>query len=225
MVAGADSTGIWASGSNVVIRDNDISAVNRAGDDVDAIRFFGDHITIAHNWAHDVWANPEADGRPHVDCMQTFAHSEPASSHIRIEANKCDSADLRQCLMAEGPHDFDVTDNPSDGVRRIRRMRERAGVRPGRVGGSRPHRGPGRRGAGRSGASWRTGRRLRRRGVGGQLHRLASDAATHSQDSFRLRVAGHHPLTAHLSPRDLWGVRSMTMRVWHGCGEWMGENG
>ena len=107
VVAGADSTGIWASGTNIVIRDNDISAVNRAGDDVDAIRFFGDHITIAHNWAHDVWANPEAGGRPHVDCMQTFAHSEPASSHIRIEANKCDSSDLRQCLMAEGPHDFE----------------------------------------------------------------------------------------------------------------------
>ena len=51
----------------------DISAVNRAEDDVDGIRSFGDHITISHNWAHDVWANPDDGGHPHVDCMQTFA--------------------------------------------------------------------------------------------------------------------------------------------------------
>ncbi|HZA73404.1 MAG TPA: hypothetical protein VE476_10895, partial [Propionibacteriaceae bacterium] len=31
VVAGADSTGIWASGTNIVVRDNDISAVHRAG--------------------------------------------------------------------------------------------------------------------------------------------------------------------------------------------------
>jgi hypothetical protein len=101
----ADSTGIWASGNNIILRDNDISAINLAGDDVDAIRFFGDHITIAHNWAHDVWANPDAGGHPHVDCMQTFAHSEPASAHVLIEANKCEGRDLHQCLMAEGPGD------------------------------------------------------------------------------------------------------------------------
>ena len=101
----ADSSGIWASGNNITLRDNEVSAVNRAGDDVDAIRFFGDHITVSHNWAHDVWANPDAGGRPHVDCMQTFAHSEPASSHVLIDANKCEGRDLHQCLMAEGPGD------------------------------------------------------------------------------------------------------------------------
>lgn len=100
----ADSTGIWASGNNITLRDNDISTVSRAGEDVDAIRFFGDHITISHNRAHDVWANPDQGGHPHVDCMQTFAHSEPASSHVLIDANKCEGL-TSQCVMAEGPGD------------------------------------------------------------------------------------------------------------------------
>jgi hypothetical protein len=52
-----------------------------------------------------VWANPDAGGRPHVDCMQTFAHSEPASSHVLIDTNTCEGRDLHQCLMAEGPGD------------------------------------------------------------------------------------------------------------------------
>jgi hypothetical protein len=73
----ADSTGIWASGNNVILRDNNISAISRVGDDVDAIRFFGDHITISHNWAHDVWANPDAGGQPHVDCCKLSPTANP----------------------------------------------------------------------------------------------------------------------------------------------------
>jgi hypothetical protein len=39
--------------------------------------------------------------------MQTYAHSEPASSNILIVNNRCTSEQFRQCIMAEGPHDFD----------------------------------------------------------------------------------------------------------------------
>jgi hypothetical protein len=39
--------------------------------------------------------------------MQTYAHSEPASSNIVIEANRCTSPQFRQCLMAAGPRDFE----------------------------------------------------------------------------------------------------------------------
>jgi pectate lyase len=101
----ATDNGFYVSGNNITVRDNDISQVSITDDDVDAIRFFGDHITIAHNHAHDIWANPQAGGAPHTDCMQTYAHSEPASSHVVIEGNRCASPQFHQCLMAEGPHD------------------------------------------------------------------------------------------------------------------------
>ena len=39
--------------------------------------------------------------------MQTYTGSEPASSNIRIEGNHCASPQFRQCLMAEGPNDFE----------------------------------------------------------------------------------------------------------------------
>jgi hypothetical protein len=48
--------------------------------------------------------NPDAGGHPHVDCIQTFAHSEPASSHVLIDANNCEGL-TSQCVMAEGPGD------------------------------------------------------------------------------------------------------------------------
>jgi hypothetical protein len=38
--------------------------------------------------------------------VQTFAHSEPASSHVLIDANKCEGL-TSQCVMAEGPNDFE----------------------------------------------------------------------------------------------------------------------
>jgi hypothetical protein len=104
---GANDNGFYVSGTNITVRDNDISQVSITNDDVDAIRFFGNGITIAHNTAHDIWANPGAGGDPHTDCMQTYAHSEPASSNITIEGNRCSSPQFHQCIMAEGPHDFE----------------------------------------------------------------------------------------------------------------------
>jgi Right handed beta helix region len=104
---GADDNGVYVSGNDITIRSNDISGVRITDDDVDAIRFFGDHITIAHNYAHDIWANPQKNRKPHTDCMQTYAHSEPASSNILIEGNRCTSSQFRQCIMAEGPRDFE----------------------------------------------------------------------------------------------------------------------
>jgi Right handed beta helix region len=104
---GAQDNGFYVSGDNITVRNNDISQVRIADDDVDAIRFFGDDITIAHNYAHDIWANPQAGRKPHTDCMQTYAHSEPASSNVVIEGNRCTSPQFHQCLMAEGPRDFE----------------------------------------------------------------------------------------------------------------------
>lgn len=104
---GADDNGVYVSGDNITVQDNDISQVSITDDDVDAIRFFGDDITIAHNYAHDIWANPGAGGDPHTDCMQTYAHSEPASSNVVIQGNRCASPQFHQCLMAEGPNDVE----------------------------------------------------------------------------------------------------------------------
>ena len=113
---GAQDHGIYVSGSNITVQDNDISSVNIGSDDVDAMRFFGDNITIQHNYSHDIWANPGKGGSPHTDCMQTYtSDSESASSNIKILNNKCASSQFRQCLMAEGPHDDDG-DGEGNGV-------------------------------------------------------------------------------------------------------------
>jgi hypothetical protein len=98
------------------VQDNDISSVNIGSDDVDAMRFFGNNITIQHNDSHDIWANESKGGAPHTDCMQTYtSDSESASSNIKILNNKCASAQFHQCLMAEGPHDDDG-DGQGNGV-------------------------------------------------------------------------------------------------------------
>lgn len=113
---GAQDNGIYVSGNNITVQDNDISSVSIGSDDVDALRFFGDNITIAHNYSHDIWANEGKGGAPHTDCMQTYtSDSEGASSNIRIEGNKCASPQFHQCLMAEGPHDDDG-DGQGNGV-------------------------------------------------------------------------------------------------------------
>ncbi len=105
---GANDNGIYVSGNNITVQDNDISSVNIGSDDVDAMRFFGNNITIQHNDSHDIWANESKGGAPHTDCMQTYtSDSESASSNIKILNNKCASAQFHQCLMAEGPHDDD----------------------------------------------------------------------------------------------------------------------
>ena len=113
---GASDNGIYVSGNNITVQDNDISSVNIGSDDVDAMRFFGNNITIQHNYSHDIWANETKGGAPHTDCMQTYtSDSESASSNIKILDNKCASAQFHQCLMAEGPHDDDG-DGQGNGV-------------------------------------------------------------------------------------------------------------
>ena len=98
---GADSTGIWASGRNVVVQDNEITRVRHTDEDLDAIRFFGDGAKILHNSVHDLEANDV--GGSHVDCIQTFATSRPGSSNVTIKGNRCEGI-RAQCLMAEGPN-------------------------------------------------------------------------------------------------------------------------
>ena len=46
---GADSTGIWAAGTNVTIQDNTVTQVRFTQNDVDGIRFFGDGAQVLHN--------------------------------------------------------------------------------------------------------------------------------------------------------------------------------
>jgi hypothetical protein len=99
---GADSTGIVAVGENITVRHNEITEVNYDGDDVDAIRFFGDGAQILNNHVYDLEGSDVEDS--HVDCIQTFAVELPGSSNVVIQGNRCE--DIRaQCLMAEGPND------------------------------------------------------------------------------------------------------------------------
>jgi len=99
---GAKSTGIVANGENVTVRDNEITQVEYDGDDVDAIRFFGDGAQILNNRVYDLEANDVEDS--HVDCIQTFAVELPGSSNVVIQGNRCEGI-RAQCLMAEGPND------------------------------------------------------------------------------------------------------------------------
>jgi hypothetical protein len=99
---GADSTGIVAVGENITVRHNEITEVNYDGDDVDAIRFFGDGAQVLNNHVYDLEGSDVEDS--HVDCIQTFAVELPGSSNVVIQGNRCE--DIRaQCLMAEGPND------------------------------------------------------------------------------------------------------------------------
>jgi hypothetical protein len=100
---GADSTGIWASGSHVTIQDNEVTRVRHTDDDLDAIRFFGDGVKVLHNTVHDLEGTSDI-GDSHVDCMQTYATSRPGSSNVVIQGNRCEGI-RAQCLMAEGPND------------------------------------------------------------------------------------------------------------------------
>ena len=99
---GAESTGIWTSGTNVTVQDNTITQVEYAGDDVDGIRFFGDGTKVLRNRVYDLEVNDIEDS--HVDCIQTFATSGPGSQDVVIQGNRCEGI-RAQCLMAEGPND------------------------------------------------------------------------------------------------------------------------
>jgi hypothetical protein len=100
---GAEGTGIEVTGDGIVVRDNEVTQVMWAGDDLDAIRFFGDGIQLLGNRVHDLEGSGDI-GDSHVDCMQTFATSGPGSSDVVIRGNRCEQI-RSQCLMAEGPHD------------------------------------------------------------------------------------------------------------------------
>jgi hypothetical protein len=108
---GADSTGIWVQGDNITVQNNEITQVNFTGDDLDAIRFFGDGTKILNNWVHDLEGSEDV-GDSHIDCIQTFATSGPGSSNVLIQGNRCEGI-RAQCLMAEGP---DVEDGSGEGV-------------------------------------------------------------------------------------------------------------
>jgi hypothetical protein len=98
----ADSTGIWVSGTNITVQDNQVRQVRFTGDDVDGIRFFGKDIKLLRNHVYDLEANDAEDS--HIDCMQTFATSGPGTEDVLIQGNRCEEI-RSQCLMAEGPHD------------------------------------------------------------------------------------------------------------------------
>jgi hypothetical protein len=110
---GADSTGIWSSGTGVTIQDNIITQVRWTGEDVDGIRFFGDGARILRNTVTDLEGTEDV-GDSHVDCIQSFATSQPGSSDVVIQGNRCEEIEA-QCLMAEGPG---VKDGSGEGVSR-----------------------------------------------------------------------------------------------------------
>ena len=66
---GANSNGIWSSGSGVTIQDNTITHVRWTGDDMDGIGFFGDGSRILRNTVTDLEGTDIGDAHP--DCIQT----------------------------------------------------------------------------------------------------------------------------------------------------------
>jgi hypothetical protein len=110
---GADSTGIWAAGTNVTVQDNTITQVRFTENDVDGIRFFGDGARVLHNAVEDLEGTDDV-GESHVDCMQSFATSRAGSQNVVIQGNRCEGI-RAQCLMAEGPG---VADGSGRGVSR-----------------------------------------------------------------------------------------------------------
>lgn len=110
---GADSTGIWAGGTNIVVQDNRVTQVRYTQNDVDGIRFFGDGARVLHNVVEDLEGTDDV-GDSHVDCMQSFATSRPGSQNVVIQGNECHGI-RAQCLMAEGPG---TADGSGEGVSR-----------------------------------------------------------------------------------------------------------
>lgn len=108
---GASSTGIWVQGENITVQNNEITQVRFVGEDLDAMRFFGDGTKILNNRVYDLEGTTDI-GDSHIDCIQTFATSGPGSSDVLIQGNRCEGI-RAQCLMAEGP---DVEDGSGEGV-------------------------------------------------------------------------------------------------------------
>jgi hypothetical protein len=94
-----NAPGISLSGNNITLENS--TSISPRGDDGDALRFWGNNITIRHNTMRDT---KNLNGA-HADCMQTFATDEGhlASQHVLIDSNRCEDID-NTCLIMEGPH-------------------------------------------------------------------------------------------------------------------------
>jgi hypothetical protein len=74
--------GISLTGNNITLENS--TSISPRGDDGDALRFWGNNITIRHNTLRDTKNLNNA----HADCMQTFSTDadSPASQHVVIDS-------------------------------------------------------------------------------------------------------------------------------------------
>jgi hypothetical protein len=104
--------GIYSTGKNVVIANNDIRNIHGPGD-LNAITFFGDGTHIIYNTAIDFISGDPGDS--HTDAIQTWdTSSKQPSSNVVVQGNKFSgpsrsttSRVIHQCIMAEGPASTD----------------------------------------------------------------------------------------------------------------------
>jgi Right handed beta helix region len=94
-----EAPGIVLAGNNISVTNNTVHRPH--GGDGDGIRFWGSHLTIAHNTVTDT----RGQNKRHADCMQTFATDaeNKASQDVKIDGNRCERID-NICLIAEGPN-------------------------------------------------------------------------------------------------------------------------
>ncbi|MBI2676542.1 MAG: right-handed parallel beta-helix repeat-containing protein, partial [Candidatus Yanofskybacteria bacterium] len=102
--------GIFASGDNWLVENNEVERLYRYSDspDSDYARFFGSNITFKNNFFHGTLQSEI--GASHVDCFQTFDTNDEYAQHILVENNTC--YDYAQGLMAEAKknrNSFDLT--------------------------------------------------------------------------------------------------------------------
>jgi hypothetical protein len=107
--------GIYSTGKNNVIANNDIRNVHAPGD-LNAITFFGDGTHVIYNTAINfVTGDP---GTSHTDAIQTWdTSSKQPSSNVVIQGNRfvgpanpsrsSSVPSIHQCIMAEGPASTD----------------------------------------------------------------------------------------------------------------------
>lgn len=105
--------GIYSSGDNNVLQNNDIKGLKPTGDgDMNAFTFFGNKMVIQFNTAIDFVGVPDA-GDSHTDFIQTWVSSShpTASSDVVIRSNKATGPanpkrlnsipSIHQCVMVE----------------------------------------------------------------------------------------------------------------------------
>lgn len=120
--------GIYSSGDNNVIQNNDIKGLKPTGDgDMNAVTFFGNGTKIQWNTAIDFVAT--APGDSHTDFIQTWVStSHPtASSDVVIRSNKATGpanpdrklsvASIHQCVMVEDKGKGGNTGGDSGGMK------------------------------------------------------------------------------------------------------------